>query len=280
MVSFADPGFLGLLVLPTLGVVFALLRHRRRVLQQRRLASPGVWDRLMGGTPSTGLWRLIAWCGAAALVAVALARPQWGELPGEESVRTRDLVVAIDVSDSMLSPDLQPSRLARSLELVLRMLPALEGNRLGVVVFAGEAYPLVPLTTDLSAVAVFLQAVRPGMVALPGSNLQRATDAALRLLPPEGEGRILVLITDGENLQGDPGAAASALEEAQVAVVSVLAGTKEGGPIPVPGEDGKIHYKRDAGGQPVVTLRIGGAQDSVGLNQRRPRPFEVPHLAQ
>ncbi|PWB76217.1 MAG: hypothetical protein C3F15_05725 [Holophagae bacterium] len=253
MVSFAQPAALWALLLPAGAAVAVVLRHRRRLLQQRRLASPAVWKRVMGGAPATGLYRLLAWAGAAAMVALALARPQWGELPGEESVRTRDLVVAVDVSDSMLCPDQRPTRLARGLEVLNQALPALEGNRLGVVVFAGEAYPLVPLTTDLSAVGTFLDGVEPGMVGLPGSNIEGAVAAALRLLPPEGEGRVVVLITDGENLQGDVPAAAGALRQGGVGVLGIVAGTERGGPIPMPSPDGSVRYKRDAEGQPVVT---------------------------
>jgi Ca-activated chloride channel family protein len=253
VVSFAAPELLWLAWLPALAGALVVLRHLRRLRQQRRLASPGVWDRLMGGAPATGLTRMLSWCAAAALVAVSLARPQWGELPVEESVRTRDLVVALDVSDSMLSPDLRPTRIGRSLEVIRRALPGLAGNRLGVVVFAGDAYPLVPLTTDLSAVVAFLEGVAPQMVALPGSNLERAAEVALNLLPSEGEGRVVVFVTDGENLQGDVQAAAKWLRDAGVGVLAVVAGTRAGGPIPVPAADGTVHYKRDAGGQPVVT---------------------------
>lgn len=253
MVTFAEPWALWLLALPAGAALLAFMRHRRRLVQQRRLASPAVWRRLMGGLPATGLARLLLWCGAAALVAVASARPQWGELPTEESVRTRDLVVALDVSDSMLCPDLRPSRLGRSVEVVKRLLPRLEGNRVGVVVFAGEAYPLVPLTTDLGAVAAFLDTVSPGMISLPGSNLEQAVAAALRLLPAEGEGRVVVLVSDGENLQGDMAAAAAALRQAGVGVLAAVAGTEAGGPIPMLDDKGAVHYKRDRGGQPVVT---------------------------
>jgi Ca-activated chloride channel family protein len=253
VVSFAEPTRLALLALPALTVVLALYRHRRRLQQQRKLASPGVWRRLLGGIPATGVVRLIAWSGAAALLALAVARPQWGEMPAEETIRTRDLVIALDVSDSMLCEDLRPSRLTRSVETLVRLLPQLEGNRVAVVVFAGEAYSLVPLTTDLAAVAVFLEGVGPGMVGLPGSNLQRAVDGALKLLPPEGEGRVLLLFTDGENLQGDVNAATTALSEAAVGLLGVTAGTERGGPIPEHDERGGVHYKRDQNGQPVVT---------------------------
>ena len=253
MVSFADPARLSLLAAPVVAALLTLLRHRRRLKLQRRLASPAVWRRLLGGTPATGVLRMMAWCVAAAFVVLALARPQWGELPGEESIRTRDLVVALDVSDSMLCPDLQPSRLARSVEALVRLLPALEGNRVAVVVFAGEAYPLVPLTTDLAAVAAFLDGIQPGMVALPGSNLQRAVDTSVSLLPEEGEGRVLVLLTDGENLQGDLQSAVTALREAGVGMIGVVAGSERGGPIPEAGEGGGVHYKRDREGQPVIT---------------------------
>jgi len=143
-VSFAEPSALYLLAAPLVAAVLAILRHRRRLTQQRRLASPGVWNRLMGGVPATGLLRMLAWCAAAALVALALARPQWGELPRQQSIRTRDLVVALDVSDSMLCPDLRPSRLGRSLQVIQRALPSFEGNRIGVVVFAGDALSAGP----------------------------------------------------------------------------------------------------------------------------------------
>ena len=253
MVSFAEPARLAFLALPLLTGVLALYRHRRRLLQQRRLASPGVWRRLLGGIPATGVVRLIVWSGAAVFLVLAVARPQWGEMPAEETIRTRDLVIALDVSDSMLCEDLRPSRLTRSVETLTRLLPQLEGNRMAVVVFAGEAYSLVPLTTDLSAVAVFLEGVGPGMVALPGSNLEGAVGGSLKLLPPEGEGRVLLLFTDGENLQGDVNAAIEALSEASVGLLGIVAGTEQGGPIPEHDERGGVRYKRDQNGQPVVT---------------------------
>ena len=118
---------------------------------------------------------------------------------------------------------------------------------------AGEAYPLVPLTTDLDAVAAFLSGIYPGMVARPGSDLERAVAAALELLPPEGEGRVVVLVTDGENLQGNVDAAVSAIKDAGVGALTVVAGTERGGPIPVAGPDGAVHHKRDQNGQPVIT---------------------------
>ena len=253
MVSFGELRMLGLLVLPAVLGAAVIARHLMRLRLQRRLASPAVWDRVMGGVPATGLVRMLLWCGAVAMIVLALSRPQWGELPGEESVRTRDLVLALDVSASMLAKDVPPSRMARSIEAAQRLLPLLEGNRVGVVVFAGEAYPLVPLTTDLDAVAAFLSGIHPGMVARPGSDLERAVAAALELLPSEGEGRVVVLVTDGENLQGNVDAAVSAIKDSGVGVLTVVAGTERGGPIPVVGPDGAIHHKRDRNGQPVIT---------------------------
>ena len=253
MVSFAEARTLGLLLLPALAAAAVVARHFMRLRQQRELASPAVWDRVMGGVPATGLVRMLLWCGAAVMIILALARPQWGELPGEESVRTRDLVLALDVSDSMLAQDVPPSRLVRSIEAAQRLLPLLEGNRVGVVVFAGEAYPLVPLTKDLDAVAAFLGGIYPGMVARPGSDLERAVAAALELLPAEGDGRVVVLVTDGENLQGNVDRAVSSIKEAGIGALTVVAGTERGGPIPVPDASGALHHKRDQNGQPVIT---------------------------
>lgn len=253
MVTFGEPSYLWLLAAPAGLVLAVLLRHRLRLAQQRKLASPAVWNRLMGGAPSTGLVRMTVWCVAAASLSLAIARPQWGELPSEVSVRTRDLVLAIDVSDSMRCPDVRPDRLSWAMEIVNRVLPALEGNRVGVVVFAGEAYALIPLTIDLQAAASFLDGVSPGMVGLPGSNVESAVNAAVKLLPGEGEGRVVALLTDGENLQGDPEVAAKTLKEAGASLLGVVVGTERGGPIPVHDASGGVHYKRTQDGQPVVT---------------------------
>lgn len=276
MVSFAEPSRLALLLLPGVAAVAAVWRHRTRLRQQRALASPAVWERLMGGVPATGLLRMLLWCAAAAALAVALARPQWGVEPTQESVESRDLVVALDVSDSMRCPDVPPSRLAHSLQILHRALPALAGNRIGVVVFAGDAYPLIPLTTDLDAAAMFLETVEPGMVALPGSNIERAAAAALELLPEEGEARVVVLVTDGENLQGDPVAAAERLRRSGVGVLALVAGTEAGGPIPIPAEDGTVRYKRDRDGRPVVTH----AQPEVLARLAETAGGELLHLAE
>jgi Ca-activated chloride channel family protein len=253
VVSFAEPSRLVLLALPVAALALVLYRHRVRLADQRRLASPAVWDRLMGGAPATGHLRLGLCLLAAALVILALARPQWGELPEELSLVTRDVVVALDVSDSMLCADVRPDRLRRGLEVIRRSLAGLDGNRVGVVVFAGDAYPLVPLTTDLQAVAAFLQAVEPGMVGRGGSNLEGAMGASLELLPEEGDGRVVVLVTDGENLQGDPEAAGEALSSAGASLVALVTGTEAGGPIPMVGPDGRLSYKKDREGRPVVT---------------------------
>lgn len=253
MVTFAQPDRLWLLLVVAGIVLIVLYRHRSRLERQRTLASPAVWNRLVGGAPATGVWRMMLWCAAGAAIVLALARPQWGAMPDEVSIRTRDLVVALDVSDSMQCPDVQPNRLGRSLEIIRRALPGLGGNRIGVVVFSGEAYSLIPLTTDLEAVASFLEGVRPGMVGRPGSNLEAAVGAAVRLLPSEGEGRVVVLFSDGENLQGRVDAAASLLKEAGAGLLGVVVGTERGGPIPALDASGAVHYKKNKEGQPVVT---------------------------
>ena len=263
MVTFAQPDRLWLLLAVAGVVLMVLVRHRSRLERQRTLASPAVWNRLIGGAPATGVWRMVLWCAAAAVIVLALARPQWGVLPDEVSIRTRDLVVALDVSDSMQCPDVQPNRLGRSLEIIRRALPGLGGNRIGVVVFSGEAYSLIPLTTDLEAVASFLDGVRPGMVGRPGSNLEAAVGAAVRLLPSEGEGRVVVLFSDGENLQGRVDAAASLLKEAGARLLGVVVGTQRGGPIPALDASGAVHYKKNKDGQPVVTRAETGTFEKM-----------------
>ncbi len=207
----------------------------------------------MGAPPATGLVRMLLWCLAAGMTVVALARPQWGAVPQERSIRTRDLIIALDLSDSMLCPDLPPSRLERVMTELRQLLPKLLGNRVGVVVFAGEAYPLVPLTTDLEAVLAFLSSVEPAMIGSPGSNLEQAVSVSLDLLPEEGQGRVVVLISDGENRQGNPEAAAERLERSGVRLLALVAGAAAGGPIPVPHKDGSLRYKLAANGQPVIT---------------------------
>lgn len=253
MVSFAASQRLWLLGVIGVLAILVLLRHWRRQQEQRQLASPAVWYRLMGGIPATGCVRLLAWCAAGASLVLALAQPHWGVVGWETPVKARDVVLALDVSHSMLCADLQPSRLAWSVRNLIKLLPKLEGNRVGIVVFAGDAMPLVPLTADLAAVRVSLASIEPEMGLLPGTNVERAVHQAIALLPPEGTGRVIVFVSDGESLDGDLEAARRELAESQASAVAVLAGTATGGPIALRLPDNRLRYKLSSTGQPVLT---------------------------
>lgn len=198
----------------------------------------------------------------AALAACALGASRWlgKPVPSESGQYGLDIMVALDVSKSMLSRDVRPNRLEAAKQALQDALPRLEGNRIGLEVFAGEAILQVPLTLDLEAVSTVLDGADVDAVDLGGTNFSEAIETALKAFPEEKEpskrGRVLLLYTDGEPTAGEDDLKA-ALEEAKqrhVAVVSIGVGTPQGQPIP-DGQSfwGEAEYKHDHQGRVVVS---------------------------
>lgn len=223
-----------LLIVPAAILLRLAARNRKRTLMEL------TGDR--GGTPPLS-WRvrrgLARTLQAAAfmLIVAALCRPQWGQVATQQHSQGLDILIALDVSRSMLADDVSPNRLEAAKAAVAGLLPRLRGDRIGLIAFAGSAFLVCPLTTDYGTFAEVLAELGPESLPLGGTSLAGALNEARRSHAGRSEGgRILILISDGED-HGNEADAAAALRGAGIAVYSVMAGTPKGGLIPLPGGD-------------------------------------------
>jgi Ca-activated chloride channel family protein len=193
---------------------------------------------------------------AALFAVLAAARPQWGkkmELVRREGL---DLIVAMDVSASMLAADMPPSRLAKAKSEVAGLMDLLKGDRIGLVVFSGDAYVQCPLTLDYAAAKMFLDNIDYGTVPKPGTNVGQAIrKATAAFVQKERKYKVLLLITDGEDTEeSDVLESAEEAKKAGVIIYSIGVGTPAGEPIPLRNAAGQVTgYKRDEGGQVVMS---------------------------
>jgi Ca-activated chloride channel family protein len=243
-----------LLLAPALATFFAWALWRKAKLL-RRFAESGMLRRLVAGAslPRQLLKALLLLLAVAFLV-LALARPQWGAK--EEVIQRKglDVVVAVDVSLSMFAEDIKPNRISRSKQEILRFAERLQGDRVALVAFAGDAFLQCPLTSDYSAFRIFLDVLDPSLIEAPGTDIARALDVSLKAFP-EGDGkhRVLVLLTDGEDHSGRALAAARRAADQGVLIYTVGIGSASGVPIPVVDGRGHKTYKRDGRGNLVTT---------------------------
>ncbi|MFQ5718088.1 MAG: VWA domain-containing protein [Acidobacteriota bacterium] len=266
MIRFASPSvLLWWILLPVAALVVGfVLAHRRAVL-----ARLGSWAMVRRLAASSGLERPVVKTAlvlmAAALLVLAWARPQWGRVAEPVTRRGIDVVIALDTSTSMLAADARPERMALGKAFAADLAHRLAGNRVGLVAFAGSAFPQCPLTLDTSAVQVFLDIMEVGDVPDAGSNLEEAIEVSMDAFPEDSPGRrVIVLISDGEGLQGDAVSAAARAAAAGVLVYTVGTGTPSGAPIPLTGEDGAMRgYKKDHDGRVVTTRLDRKALDAI-----------------
>ncbi|MGH7466739.1 MAG: VWA domain-containing protein [Longimicrobiales bacterium] len=260
--SFAQPNLLFLVLLLPLLVgllVFRYARRRQRVAQT--LGDPGLLARLGGEslTRFPGI-RLLLLLLAAATLGVAAAGPRWGMRSVENQTRTRSIVLALDISKSMLARDVQPNRLERERLMARRILRDLAADRIGLVVFAGRAYILSPLTTDHGALQLYVDALDPEMVSQGGSSLAAAiTQAADLARGPDGRARgaAVVVLSDGEALE-EEAAILQATQRARrlgIPIHTMGLGTPNGERIPDidPNTRRILGYKVDEYGRQVVS---------------------------
>lgn len=188
---------------------------------------------------------------AVAFIGIALARPQYGVEWTERKARSLDIVFALDSSKSMLATDLRPTRLDRAKLAILDLVERLESDRVGLIVFAGSAFLQTPPTLDYSAFRESLASIDPNVMTLGGSNLGSAIKEATKAFPPDNNVKIVILLTDGEDLTGEAIKAAEKVTTEGIKIYTIGIGTKEGEYLKNRTKDGSERFVRDAQGQPV-----------------------------
>ncbi len=251
--SFGAPQWLlGLLVLPALVVLF-VWTERTGAQHLRDFVSPRLLPQLAG---NVNRFRRILRLGlqllALALALIGLAQPRWGYTFEDAKRKGIDLFIAVDTSRSMLSNDVQPNRLERVRLATQDLINQLQGDRVGLIAFAGRAFVQAPLTIDYDAVVEAINDLDTKTIPEGGTNISEAIMLADRTYGKSATGnRALIMFTDGEELSGDAVKTAKAASDAGVRIFTVGVGTPEGSLIPLHGEEGDTAFVKDAKGQVV-----------------------------
>ncbi len=252
MFRFGEPLYLYLLLILPLLVVFYLYSNYRRRKKLSQYGDPELMAHLM---PEVSKYRPDVKFGlvtaALAMIIFMLARPQFGSKMETVKRQGVETVVALDISNSMLAQDVTPSRLEKSKKLVSRLVETFNNDKVAMIVFAGEAFTQLPITSDYISAKMFLETISPSLISTQGTDLRGAIDLAMRSFTPnEGVGRAIVLITDGENHEGGAVEAAKAAADKGVRVFVLGVGSPDGSPIPI---EGTNDFRRDKDGNVVVT---------------------------
>ena len=255
---FAEPSFLwGLFTLPLFALLFYYAFYRRKKLAERFVSLSMLPKLATSVSPWRRLAKVLLLLLAIAFLFVALARPQWGHKLEHVERRGLDLVLLQDVSLSMLAEDIKPNRLIRSRHEISSFLESLTGDRVGLVAFSGEAQVMVPLTLDYGTVQMMLREMEPGWL-MPGTNLEKAIRKGMDLFKNSGGAgkySVMVLMSDGEELEDAAVNAAKEAAEMGIRIYTVGIGSREGVPIPVKTKNGEVAYKKDMQGN-IVTTRL------------------------
>lgn len=246
-----NPQYIWLLLLvPLFFVVQAfIVRFRRRRI--RRFGDEELVKALMPSYSAAKVWlRLSFFAVAFIFLVLAMSRPQRGVKLKEQQLKGAEVMIALDVSNSMLAEDYSPNRLERAKLAISRVAEKLHDDRIGLIIFAGDSYVQIPLTSDYISAKMFLNSISTGSVPVQGTAIASAIDLGLRSFSDQSDkSRAIIVITDGENHEDDPVAAAKRAADMGVRVFTIGVGSKKGMFIPLP-EGG---YITDAEGNIVVT---------------------------
>ena len=250
--SFKDPHFLYILFAVLFFVALYFYSNARR---KRNIAQYGDVELLKALIPSSAVLRsrITFWLTTVALVllVIAVARPRYGTKKETLLTKGVEVVVALDISNSMMAEDIVPSRLDKAKRLISRMMTQASGNKFALIVYAGDAFVQLPITDDQVSANMFLNQITPSLIKRQGTNVGEAIDLACRSFSDnEKKGKAIVVITDGENHEGGAEEAARRASELGIKVYVMGIGTAKGGRIPA-GKSGE--FLRDREGNIVVT---------------------------
>lgn len=255
MFKFANPEYLyALWIIPALIVLFYLFnKNRKRLLEKfadRELHKTIIYSFSRVKTKIKFGILLIAY----ALIIIAYANPQVGTKMQEVKQTGIDVYILLDVSRSMQAEDIKPNRLEKAKFQISSLIQKLQGDRIGLVIFSGEAYIQFPLTTDYSAANLFLSAVDFSSVPQPGTAIASAINLATQSFDSATTDKAIIIITDGEDHEGDVDKAVEDAVDKGIKIYTIGLGSPEGAPIPVYDNRGKITgFKQDANGQTILT---------------------------
>ncbi|HUN66979.1 MAG TPA: VWA domain-containing protein [Bacteroidota bacterium] len=255
MFRFAHTEYLyALALLPLLAGLYVWAVHRRKKLLRLFGELPMVEQLTADRSRYKRSVKFTLLAGAIGFIILGLANPQIGTKLEELKREGVDIMIALDVSASMTAEDIKPSRLESAKQEISRMLDKLQNDRIGIVVFAGESYLQLPLTTDYSAARLLLSTIDIDCVPVPGTAIGSALRLARKSFAAgEQKHKVIILITDGENHEDDAVAAAKEAHDEGVIIHTIGMGLPDGAPIPVFQNQSIVGYKKDAEGATVVT---------------------------
>ena len=251
--KFANPEYLYLLllVLVLVGIFVAM-----RIIRKRNIEKFGNPDMLKNLMPDVSIYRpYIKFCillTVIVLIIFMMARPQFGSKRETVKQQGIEVMIALDVSNSMLADDIAPNRLEKAKRILSQLVDGMTNDKIGLVVFAGDAFIQLPITSDYVSAKMFMSSITPNLVARQGTAIGAAIDLSVRSFPSEKEGvsRAIIVITDGENHEDDAVGAARAAAEKGIVVHVIGMGTTSGVPIPIPGTS---NFMKDRQGNIVIT---------------------------
>lgn len=283
MFRFAHVELLYLLIVVPLLVVFYIVAVGRKKKAIAEFGNPELLKPLMPLLSfKRGAWKFVMLLVALVFVILGVAGPQFGSKLQQVQKQGVELMVVLDVSNSMMAQDIKPSRLDKAKMAIARMVEKLSNDKVGMIVFAGDAYVQLPITTDYSSAKLFLSNISTDVVPVQGTAIGSAIDLAAKSFTPETEtSKAIIVITDGENHQDDAVAAAGRARGNGITVHTIGMGLEQGGPIPEKGQSGQ--FMKDGNGAIVVSkldeqmlkdiakagegLYVRASNTDVGLNQ-------------
>ena len=252
MLHLANPEYLNVLILIPVFTLIYIISVR---LKKKSLAKFGESQVIEGLIPLVTkrrpLFKFIFMMIALALIIIAAARPQFGSKLKEVKTKGVEIIIALDVSNSMLAEDIRPNRLRKAKRAIARLLDNLKDDKIGLIVFAGDAYTQVPITSDYTATKMFLSTINTDFVPKQGTAIGEAIHLAMKSYSPDNDKKkVLIIITDGENHEDNPVKAATEAKEKGILVYTIGMGLSKGAPIPIKGSS---DYRKDRNGKVIIT---------------------------
>lgn len=250
--KFANPEFLYLFIVLPLLLALYIYSNYRRIKNLKEYGDSELLKNLMPDVspyrPGIKFWLSMF---AIAFLIVVIARPQFGSKKETITRQGIETVIALDISNSMLAEDIAPNRLEKAKNIISKLIDKFENDKVGLIVFAGDAFVQLPITNDFISAKMFLESISPTLISRQGTDIGAAINLAMKSFTPNEEvGKAVIVITDGENHEGGAEEAAKSASEKGIAVYLLGVGTTEGAPIPTGNAN---DFRKDKAGNIVMT---------------------------